>query len=464
MGEALIQMSNKSLRRQLIGLVALSIALLVHPMAALAHPIDEYLQSAYIELASNHVTVEINLTPGVLVAPGVMQLIDTDGDGTFSHSEGQTYATRVLHDVSLALDGQIVQMSVNDVQMPDPLIMKAGGGEIRVTMAAVVSPKVAISHRLVFTNSHAPVKSAHQVSTLKPDANQFVIIDQKRSATSDSIAIDYQLAQSASVTVAAPTVTATASNISTQQNQLMGYLRQTTLTPSVIALALVLAILLGGMHALTPGHGKTLVAAYLVGSRGTAKHAVLLGLVVTVTHTASVILIGMLALLASHFVLPSVLVPILELSSGVLVVVLGARLLWVRWHMQHTVGEQTLHDHGFGSHTHLGATPVGVTRGGILAMGVSGGLVPCPEALGVLLVAVGLGRFALGLGLIVMFSLGLAVVLIGLGILIVQARPLLRRFESAQSAWQHRLPLIGAMAVTALGCVLVVKGMIAYGF
>ena len=89
--------------------------------------------------------------------------------------------------------------------------------------------------------------------------------------------------------------------------------------------------MLGGLHALTPGHGKTLVAAYLVGSRGTVRHAVALGAIVTFTHTASVIVIGLLALFASQFIVPDVLVPILEVLSGLLVVVMGARLIWQRW-------------------------------------------------------------------------------------------------------------------------------------
>src|SRR6185295_11281911 len=101
-----------------------------------------------------------------------------------------------------------------------------------------------------------------------------------------------------------------------QAQQLLTYLRAPTLSPWVLALALGLAVALGGLHAMTPGHGKTLVAAYLVGSRGTVRHAVLLGAIVTFTHTASVIVIGLLALFASQFVVPNVLVPIMEILSG----------------------------------------------------------------------------------------------------------------------------------------------------
>ncbi len=90
----------------------------------------------------------------------------------------------------------------------------------------------------------------------------------------------------------------------------------------------------------TPGHGKTLVAAYLVGSRGTVKHAVALGAIVTVTHTASVVVIGLLALFASQFVVPDVLVPLLTVFSGLLVVFLGVRLVWQRWRAPHLISQR----------------------------------------------------------------------------------------------------------------------------
>ncbi len=99
----------------------------------------------------------------------------------------------------------------------------------------------------------------------------------------------------------------------------------------MLLLALALAGVAGGLHVLTPGHGRTLVAAYLVGSRGTVRHAIALGGIVTFTHTASVIVIGSRALFASRFVVPNVLVPILGIVSGLLVVGMGSRLVRQRW-------------------------------------------------------------------------------------------------------------------------------------
>jgi nickel/cobalt transporter (NicO) family protein len=254
-----------------------------------------------------------------------------------------------------------------------------------------------------------------------------------------------------------------------QARQLLGYLYAPTRSPWVLLLALGLAGVLGGLHALTPGHGKTLVAAYLVGSRGTVRNAVTLGAIVTFTHTASVIAIGLLALFASQFVVPNVLVPILEVLSGLLVVFLGVRLVWQRWiafhnsrHSDHEVGAKHHHDHahdhshphdhGDGhSHTHLPPAE-GIKLSNLVAMGVSGGLVPCPEALGIMVIAIGLNRILLGL----------AAVLIILGILLVRSRALVERVGGIGSRWSSALPLASAVLVTILDVGMTLSGLATY--
>ena len=191
---------------------------------------------------------------------------------------------------------------------------------------------------------------------------------------------------------------------------------------SVIVPGMLAAFAFGAVHALSPGHGKTLVAAYLVGSRGTARHAVLLGLMVTFTHTISVFALGLVTLYLSRFVLPETITPVLGAISGMTIVWVGATLLYRR-----TVGRRVpppppglAHDHGDGRvHTHV---PEEVTAGGLIALGASGGLVPCPSALVLLLTAVSLGRVGLGLTLLVAFSAGLAVVLTAIGLAVLYAK------------------------------------------
>jgi ABC-type nickel/cobalt efflux system permease component RcnA len=151
----------------------------------------------------------------------------------------------------------------------------------------------------------------------------------------------------------------------------------------------------------------------------------------------------------------------LEVCAGLLVVALGVRLVRERWrlrggahHHQHDHDHHHEHDH-----QHL---PKVVKPSDLLAMGVLGGLVPCPEALGVMLVAIGLERIALGLGLIVAFSLGLAAVLIAIGILLVRFRGGLDRLGKPGSHWQRLLPLVSAVIVTVLGVGIALKGLISY--
>jgi nickel/cobalt transporter (NicO) family protein len=208
----------------------------------------------------------------------------------------------------------------------------------------------------------------------------------------------------------------------------------------VLILLLLAAFGWGAVHALSPGHGKAMVAAYLVGTRGTAKHAAALGATVTVTHTAGVLLLGVVALSLSAFVLPEQLYPWLSLASGLLVVGVGAAVLRKR-------AKRRKHAH---HHHHHG--PEDLTARGILAMGASAGLIPCPSALVVLLGAVAQHELGLGLVMIVAFSLGLATTLTVLGIAVVRATKLPMPGRVAAV-----LPTISAAVIVGVGLMLTVQ-------
>jgi nickel/cobalt transporter (NicO) family protein len=237
--------------------------------------------------------------------------------------------------------------------------------------------------------------------------------------------------------------------------------------PGIAAMALLGAVVLGAFHALEPGHGKTVVAAYLVGSRGTVRHALILGLVVTASHTAGVYLLGGVTFYASRHVVPEQLYPWLSLASGLTIAVLGAVLFLRRYagrepghhhhhgehgHHHHLPGyHEHEHHHGDGQphdHTHQ-QQPVSLRA--LFALGVSGGIIPCPAALVVLLGALSMRRVGFGLVLIVAFSVGLAAVLVIIGILMVYARRLMTRFRE-DGPWIHRwLPLTSSAVMTLLG-------------
>src|SRR5262249_8489654 len=185
------------------------------------------------------------------------------------------------------------------------------------------------------------------------------------------------------------------------------------LTPAAMGVGLLLAAMLGGLHALSPGHGKTVVGAYLVGARGTARHAAFLGLTVTITHTVGVFALGVVTLFASHYVVPERIFPILSFTSGAIVALMGLGLFVSRLRaavgnrihreahphaLSHSHEDHSHHDHSHDhhhhhhhaddhGHSHLppGAEGAPITWRSLLALGVSGGIVPCPSALVVLL-------------------------------------------------------------------------------
>jgi len=213
----------------------------------------------------------------------------------------------------------------------------------------------------------------------------------------------------------------------------------------VLVLLLLAALGWGALHALSPGHGKAMVAAYLVGTRGTARHALALGATVTVTHTIGVFALGIVTLALSQYVLPEDLYPWLTLASGLMVLGIGAGALRARL-------RRARHDHHHHHH------PEDLSWGGLVAMGTAAGLIPCPSALVVLLAAISQHEVALGLLLITAFSLGLAGTLTALGLAVVRARRLLPR----RGPWARVaavLPAVSAGLIVAVGCLLTARAV-----
>jgi ABC-type nickel/cobalt efflux system permease component RcnA len=244
-------------------------------------------------------------------------------------------------------------------------------------------------------------------------------------------------------------------------------LERADLGPGVLIAGLAVAFVLGAIHALSPGHGKTIVAAYLVGSRGTPKHAIFLGGMVTFTHTISVFALGFATLFLSRYVLPEKIFPVLGVISGLMIVWVGATLFFKRLHLaRHHHGEHHHHhhdhdhhhQHGHGHDAHHHHVPEGdVTLGSLIALGASGGLVPCPSALVLLLSAIALGRVALGLTLLVAFSAGLAVVLMAIGLAVLYAKHLVPNTEkAARNPLMRYLPVASAGVITCAGIVMTV--------
>jgi nickel/cobalt exporter len=246
------------------------------------------------------------------------------------------------------------------------------------------------------------------------------------------------------------------------------------LNPWFLFTAALIAIGLGGLHALEPGHGKTIVAAYLVGSRGTARHAALLGIIVTASHTAGVFALGAITLYASRYIVPEQLYPWLGALSGITIAGLGCYML-----LRRLTGTATDHTHAPGApHGHWmfwrrkegdktesapvqnftnRSQSVGLTQ--LLTLGITGGIIPCPAALIVLLSAFALHRIGLGFLLIAAFSAGLAAVLIGFGMLAVYARRFATGLQIDGPLTKRWLPAASAAFISILGLILTIQAL-----
>lgn len=256
------------------------------------------------------------------------------------------------------------------------------------------------------------------------------------------------------------------------------------LTPLILAGMLGLAFLFGSAHALGPGHGKTVMAAYLVGTQGRAADAVLLGVIVSLMHTGSVLVLGLLLLQLDQFGAIERLYPILTLASGVAVGAFALTLLVRRLramrapknahdhhhndhlhdhephdHEPHDRETQHGHNHGPGGHSHdlpEGTAPL--SRRGLILLATSGGLVPSPSAVLVVVAGFAAGRVALGLSIVLAFSIGLAATLSAVGLALVFGRRVLENRRGG-GAFVRVLPVIGALALLTVGAVLFTTGL-----
>ncbi len=212
-------------------------------------------------------------------------------------------------------------------------------------------------------------------------------------------------------------------------------------TTGAMVTGMAIAFGLGAIHAFSPGHGKTLVSAYLIGNQGTPLHALILGVTTSVTHTLGIFALGVVALFASQYLLPEQLYPILSVISGFVVIFVGIFLLKRRL---------SPHPHPHHPHDHHPITP-----SSLIALGIASGLVPCPSALVMLLSAIALHHTTYGLLLTGGFSLGLASVLVLLGLLAIYAKKWLEELPHS-SDWLQKLPLFSAIFVICVGVGLTV--------
>jgi nickel/cobalt transporter (NicO) family protein len=490
-----------------LGIVALLLAL-APTIPAAAHPLGNFTVNQYsrIEVGSNEAQLVYVLDLAELPTVADRSLLDSDGDGAIADAERESYLAGKLSEVAPAL--HLLAGSTELALRPtaQSLVFVPGQAgldttRVEATFIADLPPIAGDAGQLTFRNDYAsdrlgwreivvangPDTSIDKRAELAVDRSHALRVypDDLLSSPLDerTVTVTYQLSPGAQA--ASGVRATTASGPAGIGHRLEEIVQGGTLSTGGLLLALVAAAGWGAVHALSPGHGKTVVGAYLVGSRGTPRHALFLGMTVTITHTAGVIALGLIILFASRTILPEQLYPRLSLASGILVAVLGLTILRQRLlglpafghhHDDHSHTHEHDHEHQY-MHTHglvhshdghvhshhpPGANGERLTWRGLLALGISGGLLPCPSALLALLGAVAVGRAGFGLMVVVAFSLGLAATLTGVGLLFLYAGRFLER-RSLTGRWSGMVqfaPAVAALAVTASGAMIAARALL----
>ncbi|MGQ0600774.1 MAG: nickel/cobalt transporter [Anaerolineales bacterium] len=565
---------------------------------ALAHPLSNFTINHYVGLTVRRDAVVIEYVLDMAEIPALQQIavIDANGNSQPDPAETAPYheaqCQTISGQIALTANGQPLALAVNSSAIEFPA---GSGGLLTLRLTCGFSAPLAAATDTVqlevVNNAYSDrlgwreiVVQAEGVA-LQGDFVTTSVSDKLRAYPEDllSTPLDQRslsltlLPPGAQAETVAPAAEPQGNTVigGVTEDQFMRLITLQDLTPWSVLVTLTVALVWGAAHAMTPGHGKTIVAAYLVGARGTAMHAVYLGLTTTITHTAGVFALGLITLFASQYILPETLFPWLGLISGVFVVGLGINMFIERirgflgkghghshgggGHAQHEHAqhehehapvmavagaaqhehthqagghshrgdhspehthavnghshsdehhhrgddhhdhmhgegghshggeiapaqlahlEQHDHEHGEGGHHHDSDDHHGgghvhshmppdidgqpATWRSLLALGISGGLLPCPSALVLLLATVALGQVGLGIVLVIVFSIGLAATLTGIGLLLVYARkffervPLTGRFMYLASA-------ASAVFITVAGLGIVWQALVEMG-
>ena len=441
--------------------VLVAVAVLAAPAPASAHPLGNFTVNRYagIELAGSRLYVHYVLD---------VAEIPTFQLGAAIRAPG--YPARLARELELTLDGHRVLLRVVERRVAT----RPGAGGLPVLRLDVVYAAQGSGRDLHFRDGAFAGRTGWREVTISARDGARVL-DSTVPATSDSDelrAYSKQLLRSpldvseAAATVAsgsspgAPPPIDAAASPARGSGGFAALIEQGDLSLGVLLLSLLIAAFWGAVHALTPGHGKALVAAYLVGTRGTPRHAFMLGGTVTIAHTAGVFAIGVVTLGLSQFIVPERLYPWLTLASGILVIGVGASVLRQRLRHRRGAGHHhhDHHHHDSDCQHHHDHEDDALTSKGILGVGVAAGLLPCPSALVVLLSAIALHRIGLGLALIVAFSFGLAATITGIGLVAVVARRAFGRL-SLDGPLVRTLPAVSAALILAVGVAITAKAL-----
>jgi ABC-type nickel/cobalt efflux system permease component RcnA len=534
----------KKLRYGIVVLLTLLISSVIVPVA-FAHPLGNFTINQYVGLDVSREKVLLDYVLDMAEIPAFQEIsaFDANGNGQADPSEAEGYhadkCASLRADLKLSLNNRPVDFTrgTSSVEFP---VGVGGLPTLRLTCEFEAA--------LALTDGNPVLSFANQAFPDRLGWKEIVVF-----ADGISLQGDYSTTSSSNRLTNYPANLLTSpldqrqvefevtSAALPKQNESSGLAESTSpladrndaftrlilmedITLPALLLALVISLVWGAMHALTPGHGKTIVGAYLVGSRGTLKHALYLGLTTTITHTLGVFALGLITLFAAQFIVPEQLYPWMSLLSGLFVVGIGINLFVNRFRSSlhkfapslrrlsqntavagslpakmvveeigshergyvlntshghfhspaahshshadhdHDHGHSHDHSHDNADHAHLppGADGSPITWHSLLALGVSGGLLPCPSALVVLLGAIALNKIGFGLILVFAFSLGLAGALTAIGMMFIYAGRLFARFPS-QGRLITLLPAFSALFISVIGVAISIKALAQIG-
>jgi ABC-type nickel/cobalt efflux system permease component RcnA len=506
-------MSRRRVRRALLLAIAL---LALAPAVALAHPLGNFTINhfAAIRVGPDSISLDVVIDRAEIPTFQERQALDTDGDGALSATELETARQAacgtLAGDLRLLVGGAPVSMTAGAAGLSFP----AGAGglptmrlvcEYRAPLASALAAGTAVAfedrsfaerigwREIVIAGDGVAVAptagpsldgvsarlTVYPTNLLAQPLDERVItvtVSPGGAALPGWAAPDAQplIGSNPAGGTTPSLIAAVPGGIGTE---LASIIDARDLSPAVILGSLLVAIALGAIHAISPGHGKTIMAAYLVGTRGTARHAVGLGLTVTVSHTLGVMTLAAVTLLAANVLAPERLYPVLGVASGGLVIAIGGSLLLSRLRavrasrgaaaahaLAHAdgheheheradrpAGAEGVHSHGGRAHSHLPPAGTSLSWRSLFTLGLAGGLVPSASALILLLGSIAAGRVAYGLVLVVGFGIGMAVVLGGVGLVLVRASHFVERLPRGRTLGR----LGGALQLGTAGLVMV---------
>lgn len=476
-----------------------------------AHPLGNFSFNNFTRIEVDKSQIRLRCVSDIAEIPTFQesQQIDADKNGTLENAELNAYLEKItpqyILNLKLSVDGAPLQVQTVDRRIS----LHTGAGNLSTLRiewdftAEIPSVANDAVHRVRFENDNYKervgwneIVVTHVAGTNVFDSTAFGngLTDELKTYPEDMLLapLNERTAEFSFTTAAVAGDVAPLQNRNggisapVQKDKFAELISLKELTPAVIAFSLLLAFGFGAMHAMSPGHGKTVVGAYLVGSRGTFKHAVFLGLTVTITHTLGVFALGFITLFASNYIMPEKIMPFLGFVSGLLVVFIGITLFKERlfsilgWktafqhhglehqhshddqnhshdqddevHDHHHAHDGLTHTHGGSTHTHL--PPEKVTMKSLLALGISGGLVPCPSALVLMLAAIGERRIGYGLILTLVFSFGLAATLTAVGLLFLYGGKMFSGSSLSAHPIFKAVPVFSAFVITCVGVLI----------